>query len=520
MMKCLRLLLYLACCLNPISVLSAELILNGISAFEQLRKEYYIGALYLRSPMVFPAEILSDAGHKRMVIRVTTDKWSPRRWALTWQDNIAINNDLSAQPALIENIMSFTAFPQGNLTYGDELIIEYRPVVGTTITLNGYDLTSAKGDGLFEYILKTWIGDLPPSKEFKQRILKRYLDDKEKAWIKQFSDMSVPAERRKVVGSWIKQTEQSEEEDTAARLAAQKQAEEEQRIIEQAKAQELAKQKAAQRAQARKREIAKAKRIAAEKKKAAAQAAARKKANEKPSKPKPKKAEKSKQTLAEENKYYVELFEWDLKRSIRNNVTYPVWAKKFSQSGTVKMNFSIDRDGNILSLENKSDGVSQMLVAEVERAIQETVLFVLPPDKLTGEAWNINFEYIFDLRDTLQPELSKPDKPKSLATKKLSSEAYKKLLAKYNEDIQASVINVIQYPEAARVLRQKGTVEVSILVDSEGGVIEVIDKAPSKYEALNQEMRAAITRASPFLPIPEELNKDKLEVTIEHRFKP
>jgi hypothetical protein len=50
---------------------NSDLSLNGIAAFEQLRKEYYIGALYLGWPGHDQATIANMPGKKRMAIHIT-----------------------------------------------------------------------------------------------------------------------------------------------------------------------------------------------------------------------------------------------------------------------------------------------------------------------------------------------------------------------------------------------------------------------------------------------------------------
>ena len=64
-----------------------QLDLNGLAAFEQLRKEYYVGALYLDGRASDPAAVLAAAGKKRMALHITADRWPPmfdvigkRRW--------------------------------------------------------------------------------------------------------------------------------------------------------------------------------------------------------------------------------------------------------------------------------------------------------------------------------------------------------------------------------------------------------------------------------------------------------
>lgn len=517
----------LGICLLAVSSMSIALDLNGIASFKQLRKEYYIAALYLATPSDDSSTIINSNGTQRMVIKVTTDKWSPRRWALTWQDNIAINNDLSAHPELLETIMAFTQFPKSKLTQGDQLIIDYSPAFGTVIKLNGFNVVKTEDKTLFNFMLNTWLGKLPPSQEFKQRILSQQKDSEEASLKARFDSLQLSVARKNTVASWIS----ADQEKEAARLAAieakkaQAQKEKQNKAYQAA----LAKQKAQQQAKAKQQQLlAEKKRKADQEKKqqlakARATAKAQREAERKRAQAEAEKQaqaeQKSKKIRAEEQNYYFAHYQWELQRDATNRVSYPVWAAKFGQQGLVKLSAKVNESGEIIELNHHNESVSQLLKQEAERALRESASYIFPPAELSGESWNVFFEYDFNLNNAPQNISAKPQRPASLQTKKLNQAAYAKLKNDYVKQALEGIKIFIEYPESARVLRHKGEVTLSLTVDSSGQLLDIQDKKASRYSTLNQQLRSAIESALPLPPIPDELRATTLSFDVSHHYK-
>lgn len=514
----------LGICLLAVSSLSFSLNLNGIASFQQLRKEYYIAALYLANPNDNAADIINSNGTQRMMIKVTANKWSPRRWALTWQDNIAINNDLSAHPELLEAIMTFTQFPKSKLTKGDQLTIDYSPAFGTQIKLNGHNVVNTDNKNLFNFMLNTWLGKLPPSQTFKQRILTRQNDHEEKTLIARFDNLVVPSSRQRMVASWI----ESEQEKEAQRLAELERQDAEARKDKEDKAYHAAllKQKEQARKQKRlaenKRKVEQKKKQALAKARAAAKAkreAERKRAQLAAQKQANLKKAKSKKVRAEEQRYYLAHYQWELQRDAASRVTYPVWAQKFGQQGLVKLSAKINENGEVISLTHESSSVSQLLKQEAERALRESASYTFPSAKLNGKSWNVSFEYNFTLDQSPQKISAKPKRPASLKTKRLGKKAYAKMKNDYITQALEGIKVFIQYPESARVLRHRGEVTLTLTVDSSGQVIDIQDKKASRYSTLNQQLRSAIDLAAPLPPVPDELRVKSLSFDVHHEYK-
>ena len=189
------------------SAQGGELHLNGMAPYSQLRKEYYIGGLYLGGPAHDAAAISNMPGKKRMELRITADRWPPLRFAQQWNQLILINNDGGLLNANVEDVLAFTGLPKSDLMEGDQLVIEFEPDAGTSVSLNGTTVVHTASPALFTMLLNTWIGPRPPSSEFKRDMLS-LPGDKAAAELAARFDATAPNEaRKKLVAGWAAKPE-------------------------------------------------------------------------------------------------------------------------------------------------------------------------------------------------------------------------------------------------------------------------------------------------------------------------
>jgi len=498
------------------------LTLNGIASYELLRKEIYIAALYLIEPSDNPHTILTSSQSKRMAIKVTAKRWSPRRWSRMWQNDIAINNPFARDDKLTSQLMLFSGFLDSPLTQGDEILIDYIATQGTSVSINNVKIIQTPTSQLFNYLLNVWIGKLPPSGDFKRRILSADNDDAGQALKSRFNSINYTHERSQLISSWIKARQDAElavlkaQAKALAKLALEKAREKAQTKAQQDKAAELKAQQ-------------KAKAVALERPKPPKTYVAPKKKIKKKKKPdKPKKiaslktinTAKSKKQLAAQELYYRDLYQWELRREIRSAINYPPWAQKFGQKGTVKMKFSVNRKGQVSKLINGDDNISELLVGEVQNAIDDVVPFILPPDALSGSEWAFSFSYQFDPKDSAQSYLKKPRMPTSLlSNNKLTRAQYNIILSQYIDDIKAAIADRIEYPVWSKKLNHRGSVEIEIKINREGLVQTSKDITLTRHETLNQEVRNAIEQSQPLPPIPEALKLNSTKVKVKYKFK-
>lgn len=190
-----------------------ELPLNGIASYEQLRKQYYIGALYLESISQSSESVLSMPGKKRMELRITIDRWSPRRFSQQWNQSILINSDQAALEEFSKQIQAFTNIPKDDLKTNDRIVIDMDPDTGTTVYLNNQKMFSTPNNAFFDMLLSTWIGRRPPSSTFKNNILTLPTDQTGTNLLTSFEGIKPSEAREKEVAKWL---ESEKEKKTAS----------------------------------------------------------------------------------------------------------------------------------------------------------------------------------------------------------------------------------------------------------------------------------------------------------------
>lgn len=492
----------------------AALQLNGVASYNELNKEYYIAGLLLNERISNPVEIVLYKKHKQMKLIVTADRWSPRQWKKQWQNNIAINNTLlNSGDQLQKDLAYFTSFLSKDLTNGDELIIEYQPQTGTQIQLNSFEFITTQDDRLFNYLVNTWIGDLPPSRDFKNRILSIKNDSTSVSQKQLIMTHTVTASRQIQTNSWFKQSSKEKEK-----------AEEAARIEEQRQRKSALKQQQAEKNLAE-QELIRIQNL----KKSAAEKLAQAKAAEAKRREKEQAAEKAriqKLKLIKERKaqeaqlaqyYFRDLHEWKLRQAVLAEVKYPAWARQFQQEGVVDAQFTVNRKGIVSDVSFEDENTPEMLMSEVLRAIKISAQKLLPPDELNGTQWEFSVTYKFDLLSRKQKALISPKIPDHMINQ--GSKYNLEEAGKYMQSIRARVLDAMKYPSEAVMLKKRGTASIFVTMDNKGNVVKIFERYKSKHAVLTSALIDAVERAKPLPAMPVDLGKDTITVDIEYEFR-
>lgn len=397
-------LMLLSCYFFSAHSLSIPFTLNGLASYSELNQDYYIAALYLPQRESQPQNILNDIQIRQMKLLVTTQRWSPRLWTKQWQNNIAINNP-KAHEKLQHDLNRFSSLLNDDLVAGDVININYQPQSGTHVLINQQLLLSTTNIELFNALLSTWIGKLPPSRDFKNRILKLANDQRTQVDLQQLYTNVVPKSRKKDIQAWryspaqMVQIQKKEAQNTQAlinikeRLAARKIA----KIEKEKRDKQLAQQKKARDSWLKKQQAAQAITLKKEKKKRIELS----------------KVQREKEKQLEDN-YYKSLYRWKLSSAIRNNIHYPIWAREFNQEGTVEAVISIDEKGNIINSQFNAEEVSSFLISEVKKSIDQVSTEMIPPKSLPHEKWQFSVSHNFSFSSKKQTVLEQPNKPRHL----------------------------------------------------------------------------------------------------------
>ncbi len=355
---------------------NGDLSLNGMASFEQLRKEYYIGALYLGWAGRDAATIANMPGKKRMQLNITADRWPSLRFAQMWNQAITINNPSASINANALDILAFTSLPKGDLVAGDRLVIELNNNA-THVSLNGIPALQTNSPALFNMLLNAWIGQRPPTSEFKRDILELPKDQSGAALVARFDEVRPSDARKKVIAGWgFKAEPETPAVAATAPAAVTAPAPKKPEPAEPAKAEPAPKA------------VAEAK-PAAEPKPAPAQPAAAAAAPEPvkaaPAQPDPATvAAKAAEQTALNNDYYAAV-----RRQVVKNVDYPRRAARENIEGLVMVRLKVARNGSLETVEI-AQSADDLLDAEAKRAVQTAAPFPKAPDALEGGS----FEYV------------------------------------------------------------------------------------------------------------------------------
>lgn len=489
-----------------------SLTLNGSAHYYQLTRDYYLGGLYLPKASNDINYIHAASTNKKMQIIINIPNWTPRRWAQIWQNNIAINNDsLGSNPQVQQALMEFTNFPKAELKAGDEIVIDYQVNGNSRVLFNNEVVFEVPGTEFFNYMVNTWIGKLPPTREFRQAILGETNIDANN----QNALLSHRPARLGLWSNWLAQEEQARQAAEAAKLAEQR------RRQQEAEAERKRVAEAARRAEQARLEEERA-RIAAAAAAQKAQAQSKPKAQQKAvakSKPAaPKDDNNALKTIAAEQRYYLDMLQWQLQRKVESLVSYPAWAKQFGQEGTVVIDFRLNKQGELSDIQARNEQVSDLLTNEVIRAAKNAAESTVISEHLAGDSWLLNVRYQFSLQPTAQAELAMPEAPASL--KKNTAPASSKQLAEnYIAEEQARIVENVVYPPAAKMLKKQDQVSATVVLNKAGTVVSIEDNKTSRHRELNQALKDAIKKSEPFPPFPLGVKEEQLSIQVEYDFK-
>ena len=360
---------------------AAEPILNGMATHIDLGKEQFIGALYSSSLSDNPDKLTVTTQSMRMELKIVAPEGiTTRRFSRWWIEGMAINNSPALLTEQADNMVKFDGMFKGRFSANDTIAFSYEPGKGVNVTINDVFLGNIAGDKFFSMLLRTWIGKVPLSSDYKDGILK---NGQVNAELKSRFDKIKPTkERTAEVSNWSKLKSPAElaaekdAKEAAAKEAAAKASSAQSSSVDNAK---LTAQKAEQAKQA---EAAK---LAAQKAAAAAAAAS---ANDDDDKP----ALTAQSLLARQ--FYVS----DQLKKIYGNVRYPKKALERNQSGGVRIAIVINRQGNIVSTSVVQAAEVDLLNEAALEAVTKSAPFSPLPDAITGAT----FEFTAPLRFTLQ----------------------------------------------------------------------------------------------------------------------
>lgn len=153
----------------------SDLEMIGMGLTQLMNDDYYIGAFYIdvAAEFIEANDLAYIDAARRMEYRFASDrKISARGFSRKIAEGIKINNSAANVKAESENLRRLLGFFKGSYKKGDIVCLDYmRGTAKVQVRKNGRLLGEIEGArDLYQLVVKTWVGDRPPSSRFKSGI--------------------------------------------------------------------------------------------------------------------------------------------------------------------------------------------------------------------------------------------------------------------------------------------------------------------------------------------------------------
>ena len=178
----------------------AVISLNGVATHSELGKEMFIAGLYTTTLSDDKSAILLAQEEKQIQVRVTAERLSSRRFKRMWIEGMAVNSGAEELKEQSGNMAIFSNMLKIKMTKGDIFTVErYDTSIGSSVesnvrvSLNGATLGEISDTNFFDLLLRTWLGPVPLSSDFRSNLLKGGAIDAE---LRARYDATVPSDER------------------------------------------------------------------------------------------------------------------------------------------------------------------------------------------------------------------------------------------------------------------------------------------------------------------------------------
>jgi protein TonB len=354
-----------------------DMTMTGMAAYTELKRPFYIGALYSDSTVVDAESFLTTQGRRRMELRVNGTRLTPRRFSSQWTQALLINGSPEQLDRFDDAFVQFNNLPKETFKVGDQIIIDSFPEGATVVSVNGVTMLSVAKSGFFELLVSKWIGNRPPSTDFKANILNPSIDPALQA---EFNALEPTDTRIAQVKQWIAEEEAEADlivqEAAVAATAAALLVSEAASAAEKEAAAKVAADATAKRVE-RERLAAEEARLVAE------EEAAEQKMD-------PAMYKLQQDTL-------LKLYRSSVVKRTLKEVVYPKRAIKRNRQGTVILDVTVARTGQIMSINTLQEAKYSSLNDAAIDAVNKVEKYTAVPAGLDGESITINVPVKFIL---------------------------------------------------------------------------------------------------------------------------
>lgn len=158
---------------DSLDLQGSKLQLNGAGVRTKVIFKVYVAGLYLNKKAATAEEVLAATGPKRMSLTMLRDIDAGELGKLFTkgvEDNTAKGEISKLIPGLVRMGQLFA--DQKKLKSGDNVLIDWVPGTGTTLTINGkLQPDPFKEPEFFNALMRIWFGDKPADASLKEALL-------------------------------------------------------------------------------------------------------------------------------------------------------------------------------------------------------------------------------------------------------------------------------------------------------------------------------------------------------------
>lgn len=383
---------------NTISLTNGDsLNLIGIGMHKELRNDIYIGALYAPATITNADQLLNNPVSTRMSLRFVS-QYSHRKLARHWKEKMAMNNPREQWQPLTRDIVNFSNLFKRSMQAGDEINLDYIPNKGTLVYLNGTLFTTIEDPAFYSTVLNVWLGNIPPTKAFKKNIRGQLSEVQKQVYISQYENLQpisgrFDADLAAISASMIAATTIAPSTSTnkPIKVAKNDKTKKTTKKTSPKKKEPVKKKKVAKKKEPVKKKETVKKKEATKKKEIVKKKAPVKKKETIKKKDLVKKKETVKKStvqpkVTDANFFDVDLiagsYARDLINSIRQYQKYPPKALRANEQGDLLAKITIDKDGELLSIDIIEKSGSRTLDRGAKKIISKAAPFQPIPKEL------------------------------------------------------------------------------------------------------------------------------------------
>lgn len=149
-----------------------ELKLNGVGVRTRMFIKVYVAGLYLEQKTNAADAAIGSKGVKRMALHIMRDL-KAEVFSGALRDGLNANNSAAEIAKIEDKIKEFNGIISGagGVKKGDVVQLDFLPVAGTRVIINGDSKGAVGGEDFFRALLKVWLGENPIDSDLKKNLL-------------------------------------------------------------------------------------------------------------------------------------------------------------------------------------------------------------------------------------------------------------------------------------------------------------------------------------------------------------